>query len=212
MLKEKSLNLNFVFCIVTLVFIFTIFFLASRRFSADTEALLELFSSYSRATLRHCLCPSLACSHLSRAGICLKRKTGGTCLNFTEEKIIANLVGDKEFWGENRCSVFKNIYLKLCMHALKCTSQGKQTGAQLTCTCQYIFAWLQHESLAPNVLWTENEFQQLLWFIFVRNKWGACSFLVSCVQCGSFAAAARKACSDQAAAARFLPGLLPLWS
>lgn len=38
MLKEKALNLNVVFQIVTLVFIFAGFFLASRRLPADTNA------------------------------------------------------------------------------------------------------------------------------------------------------------------------------
>lgn len=169
MLKEKSLNLNFVFCIVTLVLIFYHLFLASRRFSADTEELIKLFSSYSCAT--QTLPLSIPCLFSSeQSWNMFEEQKGRNMSELHRKKKKANLVGDKEFWGENRCSVFKNMYLKLCMHALKCTSQGKQTGAQLTCMCQYIFAWLQHESLAPNVLWTENEFQQLLWFIFCQKQ------------------------------------------
>lgn len=82
MLKEKSLNLNFVFYIVTVAFIFAIFFC---RFSADTEVLFKLLSSSSCAPLRRCPCPSFVCSCLSRAKKCLKMERERKYLNFAVE-------------------------------------------------------------------------------------------------------------------------------
>lgn len=76
MLKEKALNLNVVFYVVTLVFIFTVFFRGQQKAFSRYEGLLEQFCSHSCAALTLCHCPSYVCATLSRAGAHLKGGKG----------------------------------------------------------------------------------------------------------------------------------------